>query len=266
MLSDAIGETSTTVSWRPSHKRVISIQSASTDATLGEDEDCPCSETEFSDMSPRTPALTALFVSSMDNFATTSVKNTFVEMDMPRPLEWDGCFETRGVQSAPGSVLVLPPAEGDLPPWVELDSVGFDGEQGDSEEDGETSCSPNQNFSANALMTLPWAQPFLIDVRPEEQTTTVSAARPTVVTLRLAEILEPSVGLAAQPTVGSAGHGTGRCKPCAFVWKESGCQSGISCKFCHVCDPSEKKRRRKAKLQLRRNRSIQKTKVVLSAR
>merc|ERR1712224_833416 len=87
-------------------------------------------------------------------------------------------------------------------------------------------------------------------------------ARPAAVTLRLAEALEPVSGFAAIPTIGSAGHALRKCKPCAFVWKESGCQSGTSCKFCHLCDPSEKKRRRKAKLQLRRDRSMKKAELL----
>merc|ERR1719456_2022481 len=89
-------------------------------------------------------------------------------------------------------------------------------------------------------------------------------ARPAAVTLRLAEALEPVVGFAGIPTIGSAGHALRKCKPCAFAWKESGCQSGASCKFCHLCDPAEKKRRRKAKLQLRRNRSTKKGEILLS--
>eukprot|EP00928_Gymnodinium_smaydae_P041020 TRINITY_DN27775_c0_g2_i1.p1 TRINITY_DN27775_c0_g2~~TRINITY_DN27775_c0_g2_i1.p1 ORF type:complete len:240 (-),score=32.34 TRINITY_DN27775_c0_g2_i1:452-1114(-) len=49
------------------------------------------------------------------------------------------------------------------------------------------------------------------------------------------------------PTVGSRGHFTGTCKPCAFVFKagQGGCLSGYECKFCHLCGPGEKKRRKK---------------------
>jgi len=258
-LSHDFEETGVTVRCRPSHKRVISIQSASTDATLGEDGDATCSETDFSDTLPRTEAVTGVLVSS--DLATTIVKNTFVEMAMPRPFEWDGCFEMRGVQSAPGSVLVFPPAESDvIRPQDEPERGGFHSEQGD--QDGKTSCSPNQTLIATTPKPSRWAQSFWTDFTSVTDTFPVSAARPTVVTLRLAEILEPAVGLAAVTSIGSAGHGSESCKPCAFFWKESGCQSGISCQFCHVCDPSEKKRRRKAKLQFRRIRSQQKTKEV----
>eukprot|EP00929_Paragymnodinium_shiwhaense_P049329 TRINITY_DN24888_c0_g1_i1.p1 TRINITY_DN24888_c0_g1~~TRINITY_DN24888_c0_g1_i1.p1 ORF type:complete len:494 (-),score=107.31 TRINITY_DN24888_c0_g1_i1:708-2078(-) len=52
------------------------------------------------------------------------------------------------------------------------------------------------------------------------------------------------VGCVEIPTVGSAGHMTGRCKPCAFFYSK-GCQSGMNCEFCHLCPEGEKKRRQK---------------------
>jgi len=48
------------------------------------------------------------------------------------------------------------------------------------------------------------------------------------------------------PTVGSAEHSSGRCKPCAFLFTK-GCENGLLCKFCHLCPPGEKKRRQKQK-------------------
>lgn len=54
-------------------------------------------------------------------------------------------------------------------------------------------------------------------------------------------------------SAGSAEHSLGTCKPCAFLWKdESGCQNGTNCKFCHMCTPGEVKRRKKAKLAMRK--------------
>lgn len=49
------------------------------------------------------------------------------------------------------------------------------------------------------------------------------------------------------PSVGSANHGSGECKPCAFLHTK-GCQNGSQCQFCHLCAPGEKKRRRKEKM------------------
>lgn len=49
------------------------------------------------------------------------------------------------------------------------------------------------------------------------------------------------------PSLGSKLHTNGRCKPCAF-FHTKGCESGLNCQFCHLCDDGEKKRRRREKL------------------
>jgi len=46
------------------------------------------------------------------------------------------------------------------------------------------------------------------------------------------------------PSAGSAVHHVGTCKPCVFVFKQ-GCQSGAACQFCHLCDPTEMRRRKR---------------------
>jgi hypothetical protein len=62
-----------------------------------------------------------------------------------------------------------------------------------------------------------------------------------------AAALDPRLGNPDMPTVGSAGHSNEQCKPCAFFWKSAGCENGIDCEYCHLCDRSEKKRRQKEK-------------------
>lgn len=61
----------------------------------------------------------------------------------------------------------------------------------------------------------------------------------------------PLLGSPALPTLGSSAHSVGKCKPCAFVYKE-GCESGVECKFCHLCQAGEKKRRKKDRKEARR--------------
>jgi len=58
--------------------------------------------------------------------------------------------------------------------------------------------------------------------------------------------LEPAPGSAELPSMGSIGHGRGICKPCAFLHTK-GCENGAVCRFCHLCEPGEKKRRQKEK-------------------
>jgi len=69
--------------------------------------------------------------------------------------------------------------------------------------------------------------------------------------LSLASALpEPAIEPLEVPTLGSIGHWSGTCRPCAFMAR--GCTSGASCPFCHLCDPTEKKRRRKEKISFLR--------------
>jgi len=57
---------------------------------------------------------------------------------------------------------------------------------------------------------------------------------------------QPAPGSADLPSMGSKGHSTGECRPCAFLHVR-GCDNGALCNFCHLCEPGEKKRRQKAK-------------------
>jgi len=52
------------------------------------------------------------------------------------------------------------------------------------------------------------------------------------------------------PSMGSAAHSLGTCKPCAFLHTK-GCNNGLSCKFCHLCGPDVRKSRRQEKLHWR---------------
>jgi len=54
------------------------------------------------------------------------------------------------------------------------------------------------------------------------------------------------------PECGSSSHWLLQCKPCAYAWKEEGCQNGDRCKFCHLCPPGEKQRRKRYQRQLAR--------------
>merc|ERR1712113_1075119 len=49
------------------------------------------------------------------------------------------------------------------------------------------------------------------------------------------------------PSVGSAYHGFGQCKPCAWFYRPGGCLNGQACAHCHLCPKGEIKARKKAK-------------------
>jgi len=58
-------------------------------------------------------------------------------------------------------------------------------------------------------------------------------------------------------SIGSEGHGSGTCKPCAWFWKAQGCQNGRDCLHCHLCPKSEVKARKKAKARERKEQEAQ---------
>jgi hypothetical protein len=61
------------------------------------------------------------------------------------------------------------------------------------------------------------------------------------------------VPLTPVPSIGSAMHGHGCCKPCGFFWKSGGCRFGSDCQHCHLCPPREQKfRQRLVKQQIMR--------------
>mmetsp|Transcript_95501 Transcript_95501/g.169575 ORF Transcript_95501/g.169575 Transcript_95501/m.169575 type:complete len:219 (+) Transcript_95501:48-704(+) len=50
------------------------------------------------------------------------------------------------------------------------------------------------------------------------------------------------------PSLGSALHGTGNCRPCAWMWKARGCMNAASCDYCHLCPEGELKNRKRSKI------------------
>lgn len=68
------------------------------------------------------------------------------------------------------------------------------------------------------------------------------------------ELDGPALGTPQFPCKGSALHRIGTCKPCAFHCQggPEACKNGIECTFCHLCEPGEKKRRKKATQAMKR--------------
>jgi len=137
------------------------------------------------------------------------VRNTFLDFNIDRPASLEGFMAERLVQSAPGSRLE--DVNSEVPSVNEglvASPASFKQQDGDAE--------------------------LKIAEGPS--------------TLQLAELLAgPQLGSAELPTIGSKNHHLRRCKPCAFLFKEPGCDNGIDCPFCHLCVAGEKKRRAKEK-------------------
>jgi len=104
-----------------------------------------------------------------------------------------------------------------------------------------------------AAMSLVWAECRASIAKqhaftPQNNRAAVTLARPEA---QWESQQELELGSPELPTVGSAGHRLGRCKPCAFVHRK-GCDNGVDCRFCHICDADEKKRRQKVRWETKR--------------
>jgi len=181
------------------------------------------------------------------------VRNTFIEAGIGRPLSLDEFFEERRVHSCP---VASPPGLSNNEVATPVHS-GLEGHQapGMVESVWAAAMAASAAAAAAAAATRCWMQPLA----PYGHADAVSSSVPNdalqsspapvaqAPVLRLADALvEPELGSEELPTVGSAGHRTGNCKPCAFYYTK-GCGNSINCTFCHLCPAGEKKRRQKEK-------------------
>jgi len=108
-------------------------------------------------------------------------------------------------------------------------------------EDGSECSTADTVGTSNPMQELPNSE------SAQFSTDSISATMFSQTHITYATGSEPYVFTPSQfPTIGSAGHFTGHCKPCAFVGTK-GCTSGYECTFCHLCAPGEKKRRKREK-------------------
>lgn len=168
-----------------------------------------------------------------------TVRNTFLHFPKAnRPESWEDCLALRQVRSAPGSRV-------------------YEDGSGEGSNLPDASEEPRQARAVLDLSSMLSKQLGMVAVAPpaeDPKADGYSQSYPQQLSYHKPQELE--LGSPEMPTVGSAGHNHGQCKPCAFVWKGDGCGNGVQCPFCHLCDPGEKKRRAKdKKLQIRTQRS-----------
>lgn len=69
------------------------------------------------------------------------------------------------------------------------------------------------------------------------------------------------------PSIGSAGHANGECRPCTHSWRPQGCSKGWSCTYCHLCGEDELKQKKREKIvRLRDERRQKRVDKVLADR
>lgn len=69
--------------------------------------------------------------------------------------------------------------------------------------------------------------------------------------LRMMGALPPGLPR-VQPSLGSALHADGTCRPCAWYWKPKSCLNAQRCSYCHLCADGELKLRKKSKVAMMR--------------
>jgi len=166
------------------------------------------------------------------------VRNTFIDASVPRPISLDEFFEERRIHSCPvetphgfgseaGEAVGIPGPQAFVPALPMMDSAWAATASAYAAAAAAARCwMPPVMTSGNAVPTSPGAQAPI---------------------LRLADAIgQPELGSTEMPTVGSAGHYLGSCKPCAFFYTK-GCGNASECSFCHLCPAGEKKRRQKVK-------------------
>lgn len=67
-----------------------------------------------------------------------------------------------------------------------------------------------------------------------------------------AALSAPRAANVGTPSIGSAGHASGACKPCVWLHKDSGCRHGSNCFYCHLCPSNEVRRRKQQKNKIMR--------------
>merc|ERR1719217_592624 len=79
---------------------------------------------------------------------------------------------------------------------------------------------------------------------PEPETKQKALSQPKLIKAVHAEFSKLDTA-AELPSIGSAMHYIGMCKPCIFLHGKKGCENGSRCLHCHSCTARETKKRRK---------------------
>lgn len=173
------------------------------------------------------------------------VRNTFLEQKLSRPPSLDRFLPERKAQSLPCSG---PPSVRSefARPLLDLELPGLPSYMINTPTGSafpSVPCTPTE-------VGVMWNS---FDMRSLSETLPTPKLNPPVLSLAEAlansgpgsihgpEVFPPASGM---PSRGSALHSWGSCRPCAFFYQE-GCNNKQDCEFCHLCDPGERKRRKK---------------------
>jgi len=222
--------------------------------------------------------------------APLCVRNTFIDTDVWRPSSLGDFIQQRQVQSCPASVIGECPGsedqleEGFATSWplhqpvvnnveIQAETVTAATLVASMEQEVSSAVSESQSSRATsavevggsrlgfvarqapASLPLPSQEPILGPIPQLPKT-------PAPIVALSDSPLGPQLGSPWLPTVGSANHQQGVCRPCAFVHTR-GCFHGVECTYCHLCGPggayapTGKKKKKKKKWRCKDSAKIQ---------
>jgi len=170
------------------------------------------------------------------------VRNTFIEAHVDRHTSLDEFFQERRIQSSPAE----PKEREDEGSHLRTPSLDLLKSPEPQHMSSAIASGAESFMTSMAAVSAFWTQPYQeVQMAPAQD---FNAMQQMPCVLRLSEALQGTgqLGSNEMPTVGSAGHHNGTCKPCAFLHTK-GCENGTQCTFCHLCAPEEKRRRQKDK-------------------
>jgi len=240
--------------------RLTAAQLEAIAAAAAEAEEASDSESDTSEMlasAPSTPRRWSGAMAKEDEDYT--VKNTFINTPLQRSPSFDEFFGVRKVHSSPPSLAAVPLNRAIGCFGISTPSVlSARNSEADLHMEAAEFCLEQElekcNLGSASDLGSGSTRAQTLDGRPTaigSGTFATGSGAVSEVSRAPHDAVEPVLGSKELPSVGSALHAWGACKPCAFIGSNM-CRNDINCQFCHLCEPGEKKRRRKEWLETKR--------------
>jgi len=188
------------------------------------------------------------------------VHNTFISTPVKIPPSLGGFYQPRRTRSWPS--IEIDKADIDIVVSDNAEAGFFTSKQVDDDDINQVS---PVSTSAQAMTNAPWRRNAVDDRGTAAQVAGKDGRSSSSEGSNYLEIPAPQaeavlwfpdrwethfLGSDELPSRGSSSHHIKKCKPCAFLVKA--CRNGVECPFCHLCEPTEKRRRKKEKDEVRR--------------
>jgi len=205
------------------------------DQSLIEDSDCDL------ELPPRSSSAPSMQTLSGASTPATECLESLASCTPQAMREHESGFPVESLEGDPDSLAVGPPH---LPMALTLRQPGTPGVS--SRTSGSRTHSSSSLDSSCGFRVKNTFIHVDVDVDGEDDIClpTKSVSQPDLI------FVQDAPAAPSLPSVGSALHCSGQCRPCAWYWKPQSCQWGSECRHCHLC-PIGELRRRKKEMQTR---------------